>query len=959
MLRVEALAAMLNYAQATKLFRDEIPGALPLQWHFYQVINSPQWLPHLLKQQLIIEPLVTDEATTPRRFGEWPVGHYLLKVAKSGDPSAGPLVSEAIRTIAGSKHPDVRRQSLEIIAALPPDDADQLVDVAIGWLDADTRNFYQTAAQHLLKRLAEGRYIQSAFKVAAAIFQLFEQGGEIITTHPQHMYEHHLPEAVMVLAAKDGLATVRLFSQLLHQAITITRRVAHEEDHDYTYSTPHSLAGNEMAQYGIYEALIIAVRDAALIACKNNPASTADVIAYLNSYHLKIFGRLALHVLSKNAGASPALATAILSDPELIGESWCEDEYAELAVAHFSELTSDEQERIFLTIDALPDQFRDVWRENFTAHEKVQPNTENEQHYELAVLRDAMWKWQDALPPSRKRLIDEIVAAIGRPDAWRERLFPSEVSPLTGADFSTKPIPAILEFLRSWEPSDEPVRQTITALGQQLRGAVEQEPARFAEFANQFGDVRPIYVRRLLEGFDSKARNNEKLAWPRILELMRVVMERLKQPANTFPAADGDDTDWLWCAFAAATVLKSGLRQGDAGIAYEHASDVESIIRTLFDSAPRKPSANDFEKTFKEHPYFAAEQSLWGSSIDLCILFIWWNSKHPASVVAREPRSALLHMPHITGMLERALADITEWGSIPRAILGRYLSSLGYFGKDWLMAHAAVIFPDDDAALRRAAWLGHLLNDSGPAIPLVPQLTKSYLEAIEALGSENGAHEKEIRENRLGDYLLVLFLADAVSDSMMQAFWQHATVRVRAHVIGFLGRELQLSPVKLTDAWRARGRIYWEMRLSAAIASDHRDDFRRELGAISQWFAHTAHTGIDPIWLLDQLLRMMKAGFAPNNGYGIMKWLGAEAPSQPDKAVELLSLLINNPNLEIWTFTTERASIRAVLENGLQMGNNETTERARDVVNYLATVAETSYLDLLKAAPVQPNQGRP
>jgi hypothetical protein len=178
-------------------------------------------------------------------------------------------------------------------------------------------------------------------------------------------------------------------------------------------------------------------------------------------------------------------------------------------------------------------------------------------------------------------------------------------------------------------------------------------------------------------------------------------------------------------------------------------------------------------------------------------------------------------------------------------------------------------------------------------------------------------------------------------------------------VIGFLGRELQLSPVKLTDAWRARGRIYWEMRLSAAIASDHRDDFRRELGAISQWFAHTAHTGIDPIWLLDQLLRMMKAGFAPNNGYGIMKWLGAEAPSQPDKAVELLSLLINNPNLEIWTFTTERASIRAVLENGLQMGNNETTERARDVVNYLATVAETSYLDLLKAAPVQPNQGRP
>ena len=609
--RVEALAAMPDYAKAAKLFRNEIPGALPLQWHFYQIIGSPRWLPHLLKQQLIAEPLATDEAAAPKRFGEWPVGHYLLKIAKSGDPSIGPLISEAIRTVAQSKHPDVRRQGLEIIAILPPDDADHLVDVVIAWLDADTRNFYQTAVQHLLKRLADGGHVQSAFKLAAAAFQLFEQGGEIITTHPQGMYEHYLPEAVTVLAGQDGLGAVHLFSRLLQQAVTITRKAANGDEHrDYTYSTPHSLVGDDMAQYGIYEALIIAVRNAALIASRDHPGLTSDVIAYLNSCRLKIFRRIALHVLSKNAGAAPPLATALLSDPELIGEAWCEDEYAELALAHFSVLTHDEQRRIFAIIDALPDRLRSIWRKSFAARERRPPKAEDERLYDLAVLRDAMWKWQDALPPSRKRLIDESVTAVGHPDAWRERLFPSEASPLTGADFSIRPIREILEFLRTWEPSEEPVRQTITALGQQLRDAVAKEPARFAEFAHEFRSVRPIYVRRLLEGFDSKARNNERLAWPRILELMRVIMERLKQPANTFAAADGDDTDWLWCAFAAATLLKSGLRQGDAGIAYEHGANIEVIICTLFDSAPRKPSTNDFEKTFKEHPYFAAEQSL-------------------------------------------------------------------------------------------------------------------------------------------------------------------------------------------------------------------------------------------------------------------------------------------------------------------------------------------------------------
>ena len=57
---------------------------------------------------------------------------------------------------------------------------------------------------------------------------------------------------------------MQLFSQLLQQAITITRKIAdNDEDRDYTYVTPHSLSNNEMAEYGVYEALIIAVRDAA------------------------------------------------------------------------------------------------------------------------------------------------------------------------------------------------------------------------------------------------------------------------------------------------------------------------------------------------------------------------------------------------------------------------------------------------------------------------------------------------------------------------------------------------------------------------------------------------------------------------------------------------------------------------------------------------------------------------
>jgi len=48
---------MSDRKQAVKLFASEIPGALPLQRHFFDKLQTAEWLPHLAKQGLFGEPL--------------------------------------------------------------------------------------------------------------------------------------------------------------------------------------------------------------------------------------------------------------------------------------------------------------------------------------------------------------------------------------------------------------------------------------------------------------------------------------------------------------------------------------------------------------------------------------------------------------------------------------------------------------------------------------------------------------------------------------------------------------------------------------------------------------------------------------------------------------------------------------------------------------------------------------
>jgi hypothetical protein len=61
-----------------------------------------------------------------------------------------------------------------------------------------------------------------------------------------------------------------------------------------------------------------------------------------------------------------------------------------------------------------------------------------------------------------------------------------------------------------------------------------------------------------------------------------------------------------------------------------------------------------------------------------------------------------------------------------------------------------------------------------------------------------------------------------------------------------------------------------------------------------------------------------------------------------------MQLLLRNPRIDQWAYMTKREPIREVLGEGLARGTPQTIERVNQVVGFLSSIGETSYLDLVR-----------
>ncbi|MDE2331395.1 MAG: hypothetical protein KGK16_11520, partial [Bradyrhizobium sp.] len=333
-----------------------------------------------------------------------------------------------------------------------------------------------------------------------------------------------------------------------------------------------------------------------------------------------------------------------------------------------------------------------------------------------------------------------------------------------------------------------------------------------------------------------------------------------------------------------------------------------------------------------------------GMAVELVVLVLFWLSKDDSGPIGQSPRAALEKLPALRAILEAELADDTPTGRVPRAVIGRYLNWLCFFGEAWVRGHITELLPPSDLSLRDAAWISHLANDSGPIKDLATDMRDCYVAEIGRLSSDDGPDDRIHVEERLAHYLVVLYIWSALPDEVFQLFWDTAPASARKSAMWFLGTQLGQPADQLPEQFRARAYYYWDRRLAAAKASPNADYFRDEIGTIGQFFIHGK---IDGTWLMNQVLAMAASGFAPSEPYSVLRHLAKLSAEHPVHAVEVLAVLAKNPRFDRWVYMSQQAEVRLILQNGIASGSDKGRSLATETISYMAALGDGSYLDLL------------
>jgi hypothetical protein len=834
----ELLAAkQLRKKHEVAAFKGSIPHTDLTYDYFFTRATNPQWLVVLRDHdafQLTPEPYRRDGALV---LPAWPQGVYLRRLLETPSAAIDEIFSVFERATA-SANPRVHEQIVEAALLMDKERRQNIAERERAWLEEE--RFVPFLLGEAFGELAVVLAADDAAQLAVAMLERLLRMEVIETNDDRDLrlhvdrlaYDHLLEKVTPRIAPACGTAILSVLADALDSFSRFERPSLTAPPSDYSYIWRPAIEPHERnLRGGLREAIIDSLRDAAAEIVRAEPDKLPAVVIWLESRQWNIYRRLALHLVAESSSSD--LAVDFASRPEYLGQLDLRHEMSRLIQAHAGHLREDIPEEL-LTI--------------------------------------------------RRTLAAETTPLGGVEAFWAQ-----EHSPLSAEEVEAMPVVSLVEFIRSWTPPPREFLsgQTHGAFAGIIRSVVTRHASEFSSAAMLFCDLRPAYIRNLLEGLDEVGQRGENIEWQPVMEL-GVWLADQERAAGDHRVINpfAEEETWRYVRRAFLDLLEHAMWRETPLVPAEHWRTAWHLLQRFAldpDSGDDEDAVIDADANTRS--VFSALHSVSGKALSLLIRFpvILRQMRVPATDVENTRQ-------HIFNVVESHLRAANA-AAPTFTVIGHHFTDLIALDGDRARRLAAALFVPTVAS--RAAWSAYLMNRV--RIECGALLREQYSDAIDALDA-NAAKASFLEEN-LGRHLVALYCSGEITlddDDLIARFFTHASPALRTQALWDISGALAAAPASVLPALVA----LWEWCVRSLPAS--------ELRAFQAW----ARSGrFDEAWVLDQLLSLARRG-TQLSSYLLVEYLEPIFDADPQRVTRVLATLVEHQAEEHEVHAARHAVLR-------------------------------------------------
>lgn len=916
---------------------------------FFDNLKSSDWIEPLRAKGLFSEPprqYVDDERLV--RAPSWSASRYLARVSAV----APQLVLEVIESTE-TNNERVLEDFIDAAVVMPPEEASRIAVLVAAWVSERDNVYYGLPSKivDLVVKLARDGQPEVGIRLMRSLFAPQpDEREQVLRSSPRARfsgweYDTRLRKIVSEALPIAPSLFLDALAELLADALKYLREISDRDNDDLSRVWRVHIRNDRDRGTEVEEALTSAVRDAATEIRTRELMNDFDLVALLTARPEELFRRIAMYALSQEPMADLDVVLPFVVDVSELIEAEPSPEFRELLRATAERLDSDHIEHLVTAIFAGPDV--DQYRELAKHFDGVWPTDEQTSAHVARWRIGRLALIKDALPAETRSTYDALVAEYGEADiplSWEIRTFSGPNSPISADELSAMSNDELICYLRDWKQPEGFGEPSVEGLARAMSVVAERDPMRISRLAPRLRDLRPAYVQWILNGFEGAIREQRSFDLPTLLDILTWIAEQPRE----IPGGRGDeysdiDPGWVWARREIAGLLERGLSdRGACAIPFSERERVWNVITAVSEDPDPTP----------EH-----EQQYGGQNMDPATLAL--NTARPRGLRAAVAYSiwvyhALLgedersiggffaaHAPEAAVLLEAHLDPQGDPSTSVRAVYGQFFANLFAVDRAWAKKVAETVFPDEDSALREAAWGAYVIY-TRPYDDLLALLCPAYLRAAQHARSDGHGFRwmNGIPSEKLGEHVAAFFWRGLlnIDDPLISVYWNNASADARGHMIEFFGRSLREAE-QLDPEIEKRLREFWEF----AKRNVRKGDVPTELGSFCWWFVGDT---LPLDWRFEQMIIVLSEKVQPRAAFLVAEKLPSVAQQHPLLAVRVLRLLLQDA--EVWSVDAWRKEIESVLRIAYS-ANGEARDLAEETLNWLLALGHRSFRNVVEA----------